>query len=160
MSAPKLPPGSTLSARAELLKAIEASAPDAFLIRPIEITIRTSSNEKLGTITLGARGTARASATYQLTTGIAPKEEGAKLPKAPALIWEGFARLIMSPTQFRKVCEPHIADMEHEYFECLNKGDKVAARWAVIRAHFYAIPGWLYGVIGTILWRIAEWLKA
>jgi len=78
-----------------------------------------------------------------------------KLIKPPKLYWDWLARRLMSPSQYKKLCEPHIADMHAQYFCCINKGDEVGARWAVIRGNVYAVPSWAWGALASLL----LWLK-
>lgn len=44
--------------------------------------------------------------------------------------------------------------MHEEYFASLAKGDENGARWAVIRGHLYAIPSWVWSLVGQVLARV------
>jgi hypothetical protein len=83
-----------------------------------------------------------------------------RLAKPPKLIWSWLAQRLMSPAQYRRLCEPHIADMHAQYFECISKGDKKGARWAVIRGNVYAVPSWAWGAVGWLLVWIKHLLAA
>lgn len=82
-----------------------------------------------------------------------------KLAKPPKFIWSWLDGRLISPTQYRKLCEPHIADMHAQYFECISKGDESGARWAVIRGNLYAVPSWAWGVALTVLGWLKHWLS-
>jgi hypothetical protein len=80
-------------------------------------------------------------------------------PTPPDILWTRIARAVMSPTRYRAVWEPHLADMRHEHAECMKRGDLRGARMAVIRAHFYSIPSWIWGVAGQLAAGVVRWLR-
>jgi hypothetical protein len=80
-------------------------------------------------------------------------------PDPPGILWTRIARAVMSPTRYRSVWEPHLADMRHEHGECMKRGDFRGARMAVVRAHFYSIPSWIWGVAGSALAGVVRWLR-
>ena len=74
------------------------------------------------------------------------------------LLWDPIARLIMSPTRYREEWSRHISDMNNERHECLKRGDLFGARFAVIRAHFYALPvSWLMVPVRLVLHFLKHW---
>jgi hypothetical protein len=83
-----------------------------------------------------------------------------RLARPPKLIWSWLAQKLMSPAQYRRLCEPHIADMHAQYFECISRRDWKGARWAVIRGNLYAIPSWVWGAVASILLWVKHWLTA
>ena len=69
-------------------------------------------------------------------------------PEKPAdLLWTPIAHLLMSPTKYRAEWLPHIADMHFERAECIKRGDKRGATWAVVRAHYYSVPRWVWAIL-------------
>jgi hypothetical protein len=90
---------------------------------------------------------------------LADGKKPVRLTKPPKLIWSWLAQRLMSPAQYRRLCEPHIADMHAQYFDCISKGDKKGARWAVIRGNLHAVPSWVWGVALTVLGWLKHWLS-
>jgi hypothetical protein len=84
---------------------------------------------------------------------------GSRVPDPPGILWTRIARAVMSPSRYRAVWEPHLADMRHEHAECIKFGDLRGARIAVVRAHFYSIPSWIWGVAGSALAGVVRWLS-
>src|SRR5258706_2418355 len=81
----------------------------------------------------------------------------------PIILWSGIARLFVSPTRYRTVWLAHIADMHFERSECLKRGDRWGASWAVLRAHYYSLPSWLLRwalaiSVAFILQPLRHWL--
>jgi hypothetical protein len=82
-------------------------------------------------------------------------------PEKPAgLLWSPIARMLMSPTKYRTEWLPHIADMHFEQAECRKRGDKWGATWAVIRAHYYSLPRWIWALVAAPLLRpLLHWWR-
>lgn len=83
-----------------------------------------------------------------------------RLAMPPRFLWSGIARMVLSPAGYRRSCEPHIADMHQEYFECISRGDEWGARRAVIRAHLYAVPSWVWSLGAHLVLRLVAWIRA
>jgi hypothetical protein len=62
----------------------------------------------------------------------------------PRLLFDELLGRFMSHSAYNRYIRPTIADMHHEYFQCLANKDKRGARWAVIRGHMYVIPSWVW----------------
>ena len=64
------------------------------------------------------------------------------LPPPRVLLDELIGRF-MSGGAYNRYIRPVIADMHHEYFQCMAINDERGARWAIVRGHCYLIPSWL-----------------
>ena len=106
---------------------------------------------------LEGRGTVTASSTASLTTE--PKIGDQPVTEPPDILWSTFARMLMSPTRFQAEWLPHIADMHFEYSECMRRDKKWAAKWAVLRAHYYSVPFKVWAIAGVfLLWMWRHWI--
>lgn len=73
-------------------------------------------------------------------------------PEEPVdLLWSPIARMLMSPTHYRTSWVQHISDMNFERHECLKRNDKWGGRWAVVRAHYYSVPRWVWRLLAAPL---------
>lgn len=79
---------------------------------------------------------------------------GRKIVLPPRLLFDGLLRRLMTPVSYKRYVIPHVADMHEEYFSCLAKKDNAGARWALIRAHLYVIPSWVWACLGQLLARV------
>jgi hypothetical protein len=77
----------------------------------------------------------------------------------PSLLGASLMRKFLRPADYKRIIEPHIADMHEEYFACLAKKDERGARWAVIRGNLYAVPSWLWGLVAQLLARVIGWMR-
>jgi hypothetical protein len=76
------------------------------------------------------------------------------------LLYGRLLQRFLQPSVYKRFVEPHIEDMHDEYFKCLAKEDEGGARWAVIRAHLYVIPTWIWTLLATLIARVIEWIRA
>jgi hypothetical protein len=72
----------------------------------------------------------------------------------PRLFFDGLLRRFMPLGAYDRYIKPVVADMHHEYFECLARRDSRGARWAVIRGHLYVIPSWVYSRLLRLIARV------
>lgn len=79
-----------------------------------------------------------------------------ELLRPPRLVYRPILRRLLRPATYKRYVVPHIEDMHAEYFQCLAAGDERGARWAVVRAHLYAIPTGAWALIA----RVIEWIRA
>jgi hypothetical protein len=82
-----------------------------------------------------------------------------KLVRPPQLVYAPLLQRFLPPAAYKRYVEPHIADMHAEYFACIAAGDQRGARWAVIRAHLYAVPSWIWALVGSLIARVIEWIR-
>ncbi len=108
---------------------------------------------------LEGHDTVSSSVTTIFTIEPANVEQFTPVPEeSPDILWSPIARLFMSPTQYRSVWLPHVADMNFERSECLRRGDTRGAKWAVLRAHYYSVPRKLLAIPGVfLLWLLRHW---
>lgn len=81
------------------------------------------------------------------------------LVRPPCLMGTGILRRLLRPADYKRMVEPHIADMHKEYFACLARRDERGARWAVIRGNLYAVPCWVWLVVVRVIAHIIGWTR-
>lgn len=74
----------------------------------------------------------------------------------PGMRLSTFLQALLGFTRFRRYVAPAIADMQEEYFEALNRGDKWNARAAVVRGYVFIVPGWLWSMAATALAKFSR----
>jgi hypothetical protein len=144
---------------------------DAFLIRALrvheELSIGLSMDgvrrASLGTVERRLRKLKREQQRRAMSH-VMPFARGAgmskiKLARPPRLLGGPLLRRLLRPVAYKRYVEPHIEDMIEEYFARIAEGDERGARWAVIRAHLYVIPSWVWALVWPLIARVIEWIR-
>lgn len=65
-----------------------------------------------------------------------------------------FLGLFMTRKAYRRYVYPQVAEIQAEYAEELAAGRLARARWVSLRGLFYLIPGWMYGLVAKVVWKM------